>query len=1100
MPRPRRTAGRANSSRGGSARTRASPRMLGSGGWPGYSSAGVSQHTPSHACSERWSGETALGPRMRNGRDTRSALGAADSDQLPLDLVSTGIDAGDVATADPNVGLLDGVPPDGAAPVEAPAAATVISRADEILAGLTGEQRSAVTHAGGPLLIVAGAGTGKTAVITRRIALLIATREARPSEILALTFTDRAAAEMEERVDRFVPYGYTDTWISTFHAFGDRLLRENALHLGLAPDFRVLSRPEQVIFVRERLFQLPLDYFRPLGDPTRHVDALITLWSRAKDEAVTPEDYAAYAERLAAEAAAQPDNAALAEQARQQLEIAATYRAYQAMMAEGGCVDFGDLIVLTLRLLREHPAILEGYQSQFRYLLVDEFQDTNFAQFELVKLLAGGRRNLTVVADDDQAIYRWRGASYSNISYFTETYPDAGNVVLTRNFRSTQMILDASYRLIRHNDPDRLEVRHGLDKRLTSTAGPGQLPAHHQFETLAEEADDVAARIEETARTGRWRYRDVAILVRANRDADPFMRALNMRGIPLTFTGTRGLYDREEIRFLTAFLRVLAHPNDSMSLYLLSASPFYDVPPADLALCTSYGQRRNRSLSQIYRLLPRLDDLEVSAPGRGVIARIVEDLDAMGRLAAKMPTGRVLYEYAVTRTGYVHRLASSDDPADTHRVANISRFFDLVARYGATAHVDRVPAFVAYLDLLIEAGDDPATAESDADVDAVRVLTIHKAKGLEFPVVFLVSLIAEKFPSRARRDPLALPDALMRDLLPSGDFHLQEERRLCYVGMTRARRELHLTGAWDYGGVRRRKVSRFVLEALDLPKIEPPAAPPAPAQAVERHAPPARVDVPIVLLPPSDDPVPLSFRQVDDYTTCPYKYRYIHVLRVPILRDHRIAYGAALHEAVQEYNRRRARRQPVTADDLVATLERAWTSEGFLSREHEDRRLEEGRAVVRRFFAYQEASGAVPTFVEREFRFRCGSAYVRGRWDRVDIRGEEVVVIDFKSTDVRAQEDADRRTRGSEQLAIYALAYQEVLGRLPDRVELHFLGREIMVGRARKTADDVAEARDMIERAASGIRARHFTATPDAYRACPYCAFNQICPFTAAAE
>ncbi|HKX18405.1 MAG TPA: UvrD-helicase domain-containing protein [bacterium] len=1026
---------------------------------------------------------------MRSGRETRPAPPGADTDQLRL-----GLSDGDPAAPGGTGTLLD------AGPAVDVSDTKPASRADEILAGLTDEQRSAVTHAAGPLLIVAGAGTGKTAVITRRIAHLIATREARPSEILALTFTDRAAAEMEERVDRFVPYGYTDTWISTFHAFGDRVLRENALHLGLSPDFRVLSRPEQVIFVRERLFQLPLDYFRPLGDPTRHVDALITLWSRAKDEDVTPDDYNAYAERLAAEAAAQPDNPALGEQARQQRELAAVYRAYQAMLAEAGCADFGDLIVLTLRLLREHPSIRAQYQSQFRYILVDEFQDTNFAQFELVKLLAGDRRNLTVVADDDQAIYRWRGASYSNISYFTEAYPDARMVVLTRNFRSTQLILDAAYRLIRHNDPDRLEVRHGIDKRLRSAAGePGQLPRHHQFETLAEEADDVAGRIEDAVRTGRWRYRDIAILVRSNRDADPFMRSLNMRGIPFTFTGTRGLYDREEIRFLTAFLRVLAHPNDSMSLYLLSASPFYDVPPADLALCTSYGQRRNRSLNQIYRMLPRLGELEVSAPGRAVIARIVDDLDEMGRLAAKMKTGRVLYEYAVSRTGYVQRLAASEEPGDAHKVANIARFFNLVGRYGDTAKVDRVPAFVEYLELLIEAGDDPATAESDADTDAVRVLTIHKAKGLEFPVVFLVSLVADKFPSRARREPLALPDALMRDILPSGDFHVQEERRLCYVGMTRACRELYLTGAWDYGGVRRRKASRFVLEALDLPRIEPAAAPVSPAQAVERYAPPPEpAEGPIVLLPPSDDPVPLSFRQVDDYTTCPYKYRYIHVLRVPILRDHRIAYGAALHEAVQEYNRRRARRQPVTADDLVATLERAWISEGFLSREHEDRRLEEGRAVLRRFFAYQETSGTVPTFVEREFRFRSGGAYVRGRWDRVDIRGDEVVVIDFKSTDVRTHEDADRRTRDSEQLAIYSLAYQEVLGRLPDRVELHFLGREVMVGRAHKDADDVAEAREMIERAAAGIRARQFPATPDAYRACPYCAFNQICPFTAA--
>ncbi|HEV2358764.1 MAG TPA: UvrD-helicase domain-containing protein [bacterium] len=1048
---------------------------------------------------------------MRDGR----APSRAESDQLPLALVSDEPPPegdGEVVAAAPvssavrdDLDLVVSELPRSSDPDSHGAGGP--SRAGEILDGLTDEQRRAVTHAGGPLLIVAGAGTGKTAVITRRIAHLITTRLARPSEILALTFTDRAAAEMEERVDRLVPYGYTDTWISTFHAFGDRVLRENALHIGLSPDFRVLSRPEQVIFVRERLFQLPLDYFRPLGDPTRHVDALITLWSRAKDEDVRPEDYAAYADRLAADAASQPENAVLAETARQQREIAAAYRAYQAMLAEAGCVDFGDLIMLTLRLLREHPSIRQAYQSQFRHVLVDEFQDTNFAQFELVQLLAGDRRNLTVVADDDQAIYRWRGASYSNIAYFIEAYPEAGTVVLTRNFRSTQQILDAAYRLIRHNDPDRLEVRQGIDKRLRAAAAAGAPPQHLQFETLGEEADAVAARIDGAARAGRWRPRDVAILVRANRDADPFMRALNMRGIPFTFTGTRGLYDREEIRLLTAFLRVLAHPGDSMSLYLLSASPLYEVPPADLAACMSYGQRRNRSLNQIYRALPRLEDLDVSAEGRTVVARLVDDLDAMGRLAATMATGRVLYEYAVTRTGYVHRLAASQDPADGHRVANIARFFDLVARYGATAQVDRVPAFAAYLDLLIDAGDDPATAEADAEVDAVHILTMHKAKGLEFPVVFLVSLVAEKFPSRARRDPLALPDALMRDLLPSGDFHLQEERRLCYVGMTRARRELYLTGAWDYGGVRRRKVSPFVLEALDLPRIESIPGPASPAQAIERHAPPVLLPGgdggaggPIVLLPPSEDPVPLSFRQVDDYTTCPYKYRYIHLLRVPILRDHRIAYGAALHEAVQEYNRRRARRQPVTADDLVATLERAWISEGFLSREHEDRRLEEGRAVVRRFFAYQEAGGTVPTFVEREFRFRCGPAYVRGRWDRVDIRGDEVVVIDFKSTDVRTQEDADRRTRDSDQLAIYALAYQQVLGRPPDRVELHFLGREIMVGRARKDADDIAEAGEMIERAAAGIRARQFAATPDPYRACPYCAFKQICPFTAAPE
>ena len=322
----------------------------------------------------------------------------------------------------------------------------------------------------------------------------------------------------------------------------------------------------------------------------------------------------------------------------------------------------------------------------------------------------------------------------------------------------------------------------------------------------------------------------------------------------------------------------------------------------------------------------------------------------MGRLAPRFPTGRVLYEYAVNRTGYVGRLAASGRPEDEQKVANVAKFFDLAARFTDVAPMDRVPAFVAYLDLLIDAGDDPPTADLEADADAVHVLTMHKAKGLEFPVVFLVSLVTDKFPSRGRKDALALPDALMKDLLPSGDFHLQEERRLCYVGMTRAKRELYVTSATDYGGARPRKVSRFVLEALDVPRVAPAAARASAAQAVARYAPPAEVEAPTLLSLSDDTVLQLSFRQVDDYMTCPYKYRYIHLLHVPVLRDHRVAYGSALHDAIQEYNRRRARHQAVTAEDLIAHFERAWVNEGFLSREHEDQRMEAGRDAVRRFF------------------------------------------------------------------------------------------------------------------------------------------------------
>ena len=332
--------------------------------------------------------------------------------------------------------------------------------ADRILEGLNEAQRRAVTHDTGPLLIVAGAGTGKTTVITRRIAWLIATRRARPDEILALTFTDKAAAEMEERVDTLVPYGYADVEIATFHAFGDRILREHALEIGLTPDFRVLNRAEQTIFLRDRLFELPLAHYRPLGDPTRHLQALITLISRCKDEDISPEEYQAHAGRLEREAAAAVDYEEARERVAQQRELAATYAKYEELMTRDGCVDFGDQIVQVLRLLRRRPYVLGAYQRRFRYILVDEFQDTNHAQFELVKLLAARHSNVAVVGDEDQAIYRFRGAAISNILGFLDVYHDAAQIVLTENYRSTQEILDGAYRLIVHNNPDRGQERH----------------------------------------------------------------------------------------------------------------------------------------------------------------------------------------------------------------------------------------------------------------------------------------------------------------------------------------------------------------------------------------------------------------------------------------------------------------------------------------------------------------------------------------------------------------------------------------------------------------------------------------------------------------
>jgi DNA helicase-2/ATP-dependent DNA helicase PcrA len=967
------------------------------------------------------------------------------------------------------------------------------------LDGLSAAQQAAVTHGDGPLLIIAGAGTGKTTVIAHRIAHLINSKQARPEQVLALTFTEKAAAEMERRVDLLVPYGFTDTWVSTFHAFGDRILREYALVLGLSPDFRLLTAAEQAIFLQEHLFELPLNYFRPLGNPLRHVQALLQLFSRAKDEDIGPEQYARYAKELTDRAAVTPDDQALAEQVKREVEIARTYRDYQELMAREGKLDFGDLMTRTLNLLREHPLVLQRLQERFRYILVDEFQDTNYAQFQIVKLLTALHRNVTVVGDDDQSIFKFRGASISNILSFRREFPEAEVVVLADNYRSTPSILDTAYRLIQYNNPDRLEYQEGIDKRLRSYNGDGPAVESVVFQTYQEEADWVAGKVEELVEEKVCERDDIAILVRRNSDADPLLRALNMKGIPWNFSGAKGLYDRDEIRLAISFLRLLADPYDSLSLFHLAGSDIYGVPAMDLTLCNAYARRKHRSLYEILLDLTRrpgaVPELSgVSAEGIAAVTTLLSDLHRYLDKATREVTGRILYEFLMEQPGYGKRLLHSNSLCDHQRVSNLAAFFSVVQRFGEASPQDRVAGFVPYLTMLIEAGENPSVAEGETARDGVAVLTLHKAKGLEFEAVFLVGLVEKRFPSIDRREAIPLPDELIKETLPSGDFHQQEERRLFYVGMTRAKRHLFLTRAKDYGTKREWKRSRFLTEALALPKEEEECLWRRTAEAtIGRYAPPPQSAIDLAVR--ADVPLSLSHYQIDDYLTCPLKYKYVHILRVPVLRDHAVIYGAALHRAVQAYHTQRLSGQTMSLEDLIKTFEAHWINEGFISREHEERRMQEGRDALARFHASAGIEHP-PTFVEKRFRFQLGDDSVTGILDRVDERNGETVIIDYKSSSVRDHKAADKEARESQQLALYALAYRESIGRLPDRVELHFLTPGgVIVGQAVKKEKDLDQAVERVRAAATGIRGGLFQATPGRW-VCDFCAFRTICPAT----
>ena len=1018
---------------------------------------------------------------------------------------------------------------------------------EQLLGGLDPEQLRAVTHGEGPLLIVAGAGTGKTQVITRRIAWLIASRRAKPSEILALTFTDKAADEMAFRVDQLVPYGYTDTAIATFHAFGDRLIREYALELGLPPDVRVLSRAETVVFLREHLFEFDLDAYRPLGDPTRFLSALATLFSRCKDEDITSANFAGHAALLAAESIAVAEAAragaatedaaeALAEDGRRQAELARAYARYQELLSTNGFIDFGDQVTLALRLVRGSASARRDIAGRYRYILVDEFQDTNRAQAELVGLLAEPHRNVTVVGDDDQAIYAFRGAAIDNIIDFEGRYPGARTVVLRRNYRSLKPVLDSAYRLIRFNDPDRLEIRTGLPKRLRAqrpepNAAPVRLEA---FAAGSEEADWIAADIARRVGEGAA-PRDHAILVRANGHADAVLRALNLAGLPWRFSGSSGLYARPEVRLLMSFLRVIADPESSVDVYALASSEPYGLGGEDLTSIVNSARRRNRSVSAVLLELDHQPGiLRISPASRAAVHRLVEDIERYAAMAHERPAGEVLYAF-LRESGTLARLAATPTTAAEEGLGNIARFFDIIRAQSALLADDRATFVAQHLQTLTEAGDDPATADIDPDADAVAVLTVHKAKGLEFPVVYLPGLVIGRFPGNGGGEVLSVPAGLGRGEPMTAERALAEERRLFYVAMTRARDELILSHAADYGGSRARRVSPFVLEALDLPaSAGTPGSGASLSAAEERLAAFAGIDAPIEpVRSPTTEPLTLSFGQIDAYLTCPLKYKYAHVLRVPTAPHHALVYGAALHKAVQLFHHRHARGHVMTEAELDEVLDSAWSNEGFVSREHEEARLAAARASLRRFREAQLRPDAIiPTYVEREFSFDLGGDRIRGRWDRVDIEPgtggpasptdtletgdrpppfadvvsptlgimgpERVTITDYKTSDVRDPAKARQRARESLQLQIYAMAYEAMSGRLPDHVALHFLDSGL-VGKVAVEPKRIARARDRMTSAAAGIRARRFDATPDPM-ACSWCPFRDICPSSATAS
>jgi len=1359
----------------------------------------------------------------------------------------------------------------------------------ELLQQANEEQKKVITHGDGPLLVVAGAGTGKTRAITSRIAWLIEQEKAKPDEILALTFTDKAANEMEERVDQLLPLGYYTLWISTFHSFADKVLRAHGLDIGLPTDYKLLNQTEQWMLVRQNLDKFNLDYYKPMNNPTKFIHALLKHFSRCKDELIWPKNYLQYAEDLKLDTESKYfvkklKLEELPEQDRKDFfkkeilrvnEVADAYHVYQQLLLENNALDFGDLINYLFQLFKERPNVLQYYRNQFKYILIDEFQDTNHAQYEMIKLLAAPKNNLAVVGDDDQclpgstkivlpngkskrisqiqageqiltavgkghvsvskvnhveknfkkgqfvkiktksgqilemtnnhkvfchtlgihktakwyyiylmhrqglgwrmgitnnlktrlklerssdsilavrayktesearyweivyslkygiptvcfqerkginikrdllfklykdldvqkhverlatdlnidlehphysldavicggkkrfkillelcvrkyrskgaqkrvflktplvhhslsietsdmktvdllrkngfnfrqakkkgfkfekvsldivelgqlarkiqqltggiieyrskigrlnyqhlpaliipaknlvegnyvpvrkgsqivydeiievqryskncyvydleidrthnfiangvvvhnSVYKFRGASVSNILRFKKDFIDATDVVLTKNYRTVQAILDKAYEFIQQNNPDRLEDKMQISKKLVSQVGADCDVKHFHGQTLDDEARFVVDKIAQIKKQNpETAWSDFAILVRANDSAEIFNNYLDQEKISYQFVALKGLYQKPLILDLINYFRLLDNYHESSAVYRVLSAPFLNLTQEDIVNLNYFAKKKALSLFQALkqaRTVPGLSEQAIAE-----VEKLLSLIEKHSWLAKHKPVSEVLLGFLYD-SGYLQLLKDLPDPKNQEQLGYLQQFWEKIKRFEENSADKKIAGFMYLLEMELEAGESGGlVADLETGPDTVKVMTVHSAKGLEFEHVFIVNLVDQRFPTNQRKEPIEIPDKLIKDILPEGDFHLQEERRLFYVAMTRAKKGLYFCSAENYGGARKKKISRFLQElgevdlategtvADNVPRLRPADSARddmARSRSLERSA--------------LYKPKYLSFSQLNKFSQCPLMYKYAYVLKIVPFGKPALSFGNSIHLTLQTFleeylhtfviptgtegskdlfgNTVTAEKTSLSKGRVLEIFQQKWIDEWYVDEKQKQAYFEKGKKILEKFYDNFIEQKPEVLHLEQMFKLPFKDYIIVGKIDRIDKMGDGVEVIDYKTGSVKDKLKPEDR----KQLLLYQIAVEECFKLKPKKLSYYYLeaDREPRLDFVGKDEDKLKFKEDLAE-AVSKIEKSDFVAAAGFW--CQFCDYKNIC-------
>jgi DNA helicase-2/ATP-dependent DNA helicase PcrA len=980
--------------------------------------------------------------------------------------------------------------------------------------GLNEEQRAAVQHRDGPLLVVAGAGTGKTRVITERIRALLESDPSLAGEnILGLTFTDKSAGEMKHRVVKAIGERAEGVWLSTFHSFClEKILRP------ANPDIQPLDDIDHRILLRRNIAELALVHFWRLAEPAEFLRDFVTFFSRCQDELVTPDDYQRYVEGLrrkheSRKSSLEPDALQIAEEevARQE-ELARVYRVSERLLRDRNLHTFGAQLLQAVELLRNDAALLDQMRQQYRYILVDEFQDTNIAQLELLWLLAGEHRNIMVVGDHNQAIYRFRGASYGSFTTFLQRFCGAGArkpvlpggnflVSLAQNYRSTKRILNVADAVIRNNEQSPLIPQNPLrtDNR------DGEKIRVVEFGAPEEEAWWIASEIERMHAAGAP-WRSFAVLYRRHTHRNQLLDALRRKRIPFVIRKF-SILSSTIVRDLLAYLRLIAVPADNVACARVLSAPYWRAEPRDLVRLAERADKNRRR--------PIWDELESALSAEAKNGGPADRWHESTRLAALVQMVHKLRHSARRKSAtelldeLIEQLELAPLPSEADR-QYLERFVAFVAEWERKSEGKQLRDFIEYLGYFNELDGDICLDEELSD-DAVQLMTVHSAKGLEFPHVFILRLAKGDFPSGSRKPVFEFPAELMKEERPQGDFQIQEERRLFYVALTRARQNLTLSAVIN----KRKKPSPFLDDFLMEPKVQKfdvaqssPTVSVPPSEEVAGPAPdsadPAQLFGPrrentraysrVALWakafhPPRPEPLQLSPSAIDAYERCPMKYMFQYMWGLRGGPHAQMTFGNVMHATVRELvgEIRKGRRVPF--EEVVSIYEREWSAAGFIDEFHEKEYHKAGREQLQAFHRSYAAAPADVLYQEKPFELPLEhEVIVTGRIDQINrLPDGEVEIVDYKTGRPRDE----KKAAGDLQLSVYALAAQDVLDLTPGRLVFYNLATNEAVGTTRDKKT-LAAVKQKIAEIADQIRAGEFSPKPGF--SCGYCDFKPLCP------